>query len=226
MALIVFSTDIENIDSTVSNGSLIDLTNYANQGVARNTLAVVVFLVKRDALNNDTSITINNSSPLTATSWSFALPPQDGLFVANLYGFIIWSAGTYTLNQIVYYNGNFYYANAASVTDTPGSSDWTLIPVANIQIVIAGLSPAPSNLSQTQTYNFTTPHIQTGILATTLADFGLLVTEGKPRNWSQASGVLSGGSLLKSAYTNFAKQNYTGAQSIVDYLQAITQQSI
>lgn len=224
MANAVFATEISGVSADLTTANVLDDTNYANQGISRNTLALVLFLYKRDASSNDTNLPVSNANPLTVNSWLFNLPSQDGLFVCDFYGFIIWTAGTYSQNSCVYYAGAYYYVNNPSGTSQiPGGSDWTLIPLANIPTVIAGLSPAPLNLSHTQTYNFSTPRIQTGILADAEATLGEQIINGICKNWAQAAGVITGGALLDSAYTNFAKQNYSGAQGIVDYLQATTQ---
>lgn len=225
-SLVVFSSDIESVDATLSTAQLTDITNYNSQGVLRNTLAVVIFLFKRDANSVDTPITIDNTSPLTATYWTFTLPAQDGVFISLMYGFPVWAPATFTQNQTVYYAGNYYYVNVASTSQTPGGSNWTLIPTANIPTVIAGLSPQPSNLSQTQTYNFSAAHVATGIMANSLSDIGLKIVEGKCRNWQDAAQVLVGASLIDSAWTNFRGSNYTTCQAIIDYLQAQTQLSI
>src|SRR5882762_3345489 len=121
MANVVFSTEISNVSADLSSAALIDDTNYTNQGVARNALSVVAFLYKRDASNNDVNLPITNANPLTATSWTFTLPSQDGLFIAELLGFPIWGAGTYPLNSAVYYGGSLYYVNnVAGTSQVPG----------------------------------------------------------------------------------------------------------
>src|SRR6476620_10482761 len=134
MATVVFSTAIENVDATLTSAQLVDTTDYTTQGVARNTLTVYAFLVKRDVNNSDSPITIDNSNPLSAIDWSFDLPSQDGNFVAQMFGFPIWSAGTYMLNQCVYKSGDIYFCNQPSTTETPSmiATDWTNIPVDDI----------------------------------------------------------------------------------------------
>lgn len=220
MANVVFLTDIEQVDASISTAQLTDITNYNTQGVLRSTLALYAFLYKRDANSSDTQIALDNSNPLSVTFWQFNLPSQDGIFVAQIFGIPIWSAGTYTQNQCVYYSGNVYYVNASSTTQTPGGADWTIIPTANIPSVIPGLSS--NNVSQTQTYNFSAAHSATGVMANSLADLGLQIKDGRCKNWNQAAGVLTGAALIDSAWTNFRAGNYITCQQIMDYLQATT----
>jgi len=228
MATVVFSSSIEGVSSDLTTANLVDDTDYTLQGVLRNTLAVVCFLYKRDAQSADTLLATDNSAPLSALQWSFSLPSQDGLFIARLMGFPIWAAASFPFHSCVYNSGAYYYCNnAGGTSQVPGVGvDWTVIPLASIPTVIDGLSPVSPNLSNTQTYNFTTPHLQTGILADEEATLGEKIINGICKNWAQAASVIMGGALLDSAYTNFAKQNYAVAQGIVDYLQAQTAMQI
>lgn len=217
MAL-TFITSIQQVSADLTTGFLVDSTVYGGSNPARSSLALYVYLVKRDALNNDTYLTIDNSSPLTATEWMFTMPTQDGNFVANIFGFNIWTAGTYNNNACVYYgsNGNYYIANT-STSSVPGADGtWTLI--TNIQQTATG----NSTVYQGQTYNFSAAVAQSGSLALALADFGNNVKIGRYKSWEDAAQVLIGPALIQSALTNFRQGNYTNAQSIMDYVDMQT----
>lgn len=215
MPNIPFITDIENVSADLSVAYLQDITLYSTP--ARNTLALYVYLAKRDADNNDTFLTISNSAPLTATSWQFALPSQDGNFVSNIFGFNIWGAGTYAQNACVYYsaNGNFYIANT-STSQTPGGGQWTLITDV--------LATATNNSSvyQTQTYNWSSARAQTGQLGDAMATLGQLIIEGKCKSWENAGNVITAAAIVESAYVNFRRTDYSTAQKIIDWVDAQT----
>jgi hypothetical protein len=223
MALVTFSADIENVAADLSTAWLVDLTNYTSQGVPRNTIALFASLWKRDATSSDTVITITPINPATDVQWQFALPTEDGEFVTVLIGVPNWVAGTYSEYQTVFYNQNVYYvSNPAGTSQTPGGSDWTLVQWANVYTTLTGLPSFPSNVSQTQIYNYSTAHVSTGVLADAMSDFGLKVVNGQCKDWNEAAGVMTGGALIDSGWTNFRKQNYVVSQQIMDFLQATT----
>jgi len=218
MAL-TFVTAIQQVTVDLSHGYLVDYTVYGGSNVARNTLSIFVYIAKRDVNNNDTFLTIDNSSPLTATQWYFSMPAQDGNFVASIFAFNIWSAGSYTLNACVYYspNSSYYIANTGT-SSTPGADGtWTLI--TNILQTCSG----NSSVQQAQTYNFSAAVAQAGALSLALADFGNNVKLGRYKSWEDAAQVLIGPALIQSALTNFRQGNYTNCQSIMDYVDAQTQ---
>lgn len=214
MPTVTFVTDIEGESSDLTTGNLVDLTHYSSP--ARNTLALFVYLYKRDASNVDTAIVIDNSLPLTATQWNFLLASVDGGYVAKVFGFNIWSAGAYVLNDCVYYNGAYYIENNPATTmGVPGiSPDWTVITD------ILGTCTGNSTVQQTTTYNFSVARASSGSIGDALADLGPRIKDGRCKNWEDAAGVLIGAGLIESAWTNFRRADYTEAQSIMDYVDA------
>lgn len=219
MALATFTTEIGGVSSDLSTAILYDITTYTSP--ARNALALYCYLFKRDASNNDTAITLDNSTPLTVTQWSFSLPQQDGVFVNTLFGFPLWSAGVYVQNSCVFYvpNSTYYKCAVASTSGTPSiSPDW--VAITNILSEVLNLSN--SGVSITQNYNFSVVRAATGPLGDALASFGLANKNGKCKDMNQASSVMIGGALISSAWTNFRAMNYVGSQEIMDYLDAQT----
>jgi len=209
-----FITDIENTSEDLSTAELRDISQYGGSNPDRDQLALYVYLYKRDAQNNDTQITVTNTSPLTANAWSFALPAQDGVFVAIVFGFYIWSAGTYTLGTCRYYNGYYYKANT-STSSTPGSdSTWDLITD------ILGTCSGNTSVEQTQTYNWSDAHCSSGKLGDRLADFAPSVRDGRCKDVNKAMQVLFGAAMIESAFVNFRRGDYTAAQSSIDFTQA------
>lgn len=217
MATVVFSTTISNVSSDLSTAQLLDTTIYTTP--ARNSLYLYAYLFKRSSDNTDTQLTLDNSAPNTVTQWTFSLPQQDGTFVSIIFGFTAWSAGIYTLGNSVYYNGSYYRVGVASTSGVPGvSPDWILIT----NILAEVLNLANSNVSITQTYNFSAARAATGPLGDSLANFGLSVKFGKCKDWQQASSAMIGGTLISSAWTLFRSGNYSAEQDIMDYLDAQT----
>lgn len=214
MALSIL-TDIEGVSADLLSANLVDLTVYGGANPARNTLALYLYLYKRDALMNDTLLTVSNSDPLNVTSWSFSLA-GDGLYRAILFAFPIWSAGSYVLNNCVYRNGAYYIANT-STTGVPGiSPDWTLIT----DIIGTVLNISPSLVTIGQTNNFTTANAEAGPLGDKLQDTGPTIKAGKCQNINAAVNVMYGEVLIDSAWMNFERGDYTQAQELIDYVNA------
>lgn len=208
-----FLTAIENVSADLTTAELRDLSQYGGSNPNRSQLALYVYLYKRDAQNNDTAISISNTIPLTANSWSFALPLPDGVFVAIVFGFYIWSAGTYPSGTARYYNGSYYLANT-STSSVPGADGtWTLITDVRGQVT------GNITVEQTQTYNWSAAHSQSGKLGDALADFGPSVINGKCRDLVKVLNVLTPAGLIESAFTNFRAGDYQTAQSTIDYIQ-------
>lgn len=217
---VTFVTDIENVSADLSIAYLVDLTTYGGGNPARNALALYLYLYKRDAQSNDTQISVDNSNPLTVTQWSFTLPSPDGIFVAVIFGFDIWQAGTYSNLDCVYYNGAYYRANTAT-SQTPGSGgNWTLI--TDILATCSG----NATVEQSQTYNFSAARAEAGQLGDAMADLGNKIKDGKCKNWEEAAAVLTGAGLIESAWTNFRRGDYSNAQSIMDFVDAQTSLTI
>lgn len=199
---------------------LADLTTDYGVGgnPARSALALYTYLYKRSAALADTAITIDNSDPENVTEWGFDLiTDTDGWYVAFVFNFRKWSAGTFTLNNCVYHSGSYYKVNVASTTGTPGASgDWTLI--TNVMTQVYGVSS--TNVDVTQTNNFTTCNADSGPIADNLADFGEKVKSGKCKNWAEAADVLFGAALIESATVNHRRSDNEEAQEIIDYVNA------
>lgn len=221
MAL-TFIGNISSISADLSTGILSDITTYGGANSARNTLALFLVFVKRDANSNDTAIIIDNSTPLTVNQYSFSLPSQDGLFVGNMFAFNIWSAGTYTLNQCVYYTptNSYYIVNAATTTQTPGGSNWTLI--TNVQATATG----NASVQQGQFYAWSAAVVSSGALGDAMSDLAIRMVQGKCKNWDDAAQVLTGAALVEGAFLNFRRLNYVSAQQIIDYADAQISTSI
>lgn len=216
MPSIPFITSIQAESADNSAAILYDLTTDYGVGgnPARNTLALYLYLYKRDVELNDTAISVDNTNPTAVTQWSFSLA-GDGWYPAIVFGFKIWAAGTFTLNQCVYHSGSYYKCNAASTTGTPGvSGDWTLIT----NILTEVLNLGSSNVYITQTNNFTTSTASSGPIADELADFGEKVMSGKCRDWNEAAKVLKGAALIQSALINHRRNDNQQAQEIIDYV--------
>ncbi len=209
-----FLTAIENWASDLSTAQLRDLSQYGGSNPLRSALALYVYLYKRDAQNNDTPITIDNTNPLTANSWTFALPAPDGVFVAIVYGFYIWTAGTYPAGTARYHNGVYYKANTSTFSTPGADSTWDVL--TDIQAEVTG----NTSVEQTQTYNWSAAHSMTGPLGDILADFGPTVRNGKCRDLDRLTNVLYGAAMIESAFTNFRAGDYQDAQSVIDYVQA------
>lgn len=215
-----FVTYIGKTNADLSSSTLIDATIYGGANPARNTLAIYVALYKRDALNNDTQITIANTTPLTAIEWPFTLPAPDGVFVSMIFAFTVWTAGVHATMTGVFYNGVYYRSNT-STSGTPGvSADWDVITD------IVGTFTGNATVDQAQTYNFSADRARAGQLGDSMAALGQRMISGQCKNWEEAAAVLTGCSLIESAWTNFRRANHVDAQNIMDYVDATTSLTI
>lgn len=209
-----FLAYISNFAPDLTTADLIDISTYGGVNPDRNDLALYLYFYKRDALDNDTAISVSNSNPLTVTSWTFSLPTPDGVFVFIIFGFPIWAAGTYNTNNCVYYNGAYYKANT-STTGVPGvSANWTLIN--DIQAEVTNL--ANSNVSITQGYAYSAARASAGKIADNLAAFGQKYVQGRCKNWEDAASVFIGAGLIESSVVNFRRASYTESQEIIDFV--------
>lgn len=215
---LTFVASITSVTADLNQGIVSDATVYGGSNPARNTLALYLLLYKRDVNSVDTQITIDNSQPLTAVQWTFALPIPDGLFVGIFIGASIWSAGTYATNSVVYYSGSVYQANT-STSQTPGGGNWTL--VTDIATLIGN-----SNVQQSQVYMFSAARAQAGPLGDALQDLGPRIVNGVCKSWADAAAAITGGSLIESAWSNFRRADYINAQSIMDFVDAQTSLTI
>lgn len=212
MALAVL-TSISNVSADLLTADLVDNTVYGTPNADRDDLAAYLYLYKRNAQQEDTAVIIDNTSPLTATRWSFSLA-GDGWYRAILFLFPVWTAGAYVADNCVYHSGSYYKANT-STTETPGAgSEWDLITdILNEVLDLSG-----SNVTVGQTNNFTTPNAEAGILGNNLQDLGPSIKSGKCKDVNAATTVLFGEALYDSAWNNFARGDNVEAQEIIDFI--------
>ncbi len=211
----VFLADIENVEADLSGAQLVDLTTYCGANPDRDTLALYLYLYKRAVGDIDTQITVDNTAPDTVTAWDFALPTEDGNFVYIIFGFVIWTAGSYTLNNCVYHSGAYYKA-LTTTSATPGTdpTKWALIT----DILGEVLNLANSNVTITQGYAFSTAVAEAGPIGDAMAALGPRIIAGQCKNLNDASATIYGAALIESAWMNFRRQDYTAAQEIMDYV--------
>lgn len=216
MAAPTYVTDISEQSADLSTAVLFDLTNWGNSGnPARNTKALFLQLFKRDINNVDTAITIDNSSPLSVTQWNFQLAATDGNYPAVIFGYEIWSAGSYEAGNCVYYSVDGKYYQALSDTSAvPGSDEliWkTLTDPTSIE------NEENTLVDVGYTMNFNTGHIEIPISdeLETLAD---KIESGKCRDVDQLLKSLKGVALLNGAWVNHWRIKDTQAQAIVDFV--------
>lgn len=213
MPSIPFVTQIQDESADLTTANIVDLTTYTSP--ARSALALFLYLYKRDAESNDTQVSITNDDPENVASWEFSLAANDGWYVAILFGFPIWSAGTYAANKCVFYNDVYYKANT-STSETPGAgSDWDVIT----DIIGDVLNLSGSGVYITQTNNFSSARSEAGSIGDNAAAFGQKVKSGSCKNWEDAAGILFPDALIESAWVNFRRGDNSQAQEIIDFVQ-------
>lgn len=218
--MITFVADIENVSSSLSVGFVVDETVYGGSNPTRNQLAVILFLFKRDAQQNNTAISVDNSAPLTATQWQFTLPAADGVFTGNFFGFTIWTPGTYANLACVFYNSSVYIANT-STSQTPGTGgNWTLVT----DIIATCTNNA--SVQQTQVYLWSSARTEAGVIGDVLSDLSGKIREGKCASWTDAGAALTGAAALNGAFACFRRADYINAQKDIDFLQSQTAATI
>jgi hypothetical protein len=214
MPSLPFVTAITNVSADVTTAELQDLSTYGGSVPARDELALYVYLYKRDADNNDTAVTLLNDQPLTANTWQFTLNAVDGLYVAIVFGFPLWSAGSYVTNDCVYYNDLYYIANGATSGEPGVSADWDLITDILSQVLNSGTA----NTYITQTENFTTARLESGKGGDVLQALGQKIIQGKIKDSGDCADALFFAGLIESAWVNFRRGDSQDAQEIVDWL--------
>lgn len=213
---LTFVSDIESVSVPLNLGFVVDLTTYGGVNPARNELAVLLYLFKRDAINNDTAISVDNSTPLTATQWQFTLPTPDGNFVGTFLGVNIWQAGTYANLSGVYSGGVFYRSNK-STSGTPGiSADWDVVTDP------LGTFVGNSTVAQTQVYMWSSSRAEAGVIGDTLADLSEKIRDGRCSSWSDAGAALTGAAMINGAFANFRRGDYVNAQKDMDFIDSQT----
>lgn len=208
-----FVTVIEGESSTCTTAYLVDQTIQYGQGSypARNQLALYLYLNKRDINLVDTPIAVDNTTPLTVSQWLFNLL-GDGWYTCLIFGFRIWAASTYTINQCVYYNGSYYRATGTTSSVPNTDSTWSLI--TNILSTCLDLG---TNVEQTQTNNFTVCNgsIKAGNI---LQPLGQQIVNGKCRSWEDAGNALFVAALIQSAVVNHRRLDDLSGQEIMDFV--------
>lgn len=208
-----FVTAIRNVSADVTTAELADLSTYGGLGPERNELALYAYLYKRDASNNDTLVPLDNNIPLTCNTWPFTLA-GDGLYIAIIFGFPIWAAGSYVQNDCVYHNAAYYIATTGTSGEPGVSGNWTLLT----DIISEVLNVGSANTYITQTENFTTAILESGKGGDILQALGQKIIQGKIKNSDDAASALYFGALIESAWINFRRGDSQDAQEIVDYL--------
>lgn len=210
MPSIPFITSIRNVSADVTTAEIQDLSVYTSP--LRSALALYAYIYKRDAALDDTVVAVDNSDPLNVSSWAFYLN-GDGLYVAIVFGFEVWSAGSYAQNECVYHDGAYYRATT-STNQEPPHADWD--EITDIQSEVLNLGSA--NVYITQTNNFTTAIIESGKVGDVLQALGQKIIQGKIKNSDDCASALYGAGLTESAWVNFRRGDYQDAQEIVDYI--------
>lgn len=214
MPSLPFITAIRNVSADVTTAEIQDLTTaYGGVNPARDELALYAYLYKRDASLNDTPVTLANDAPLTCTAWGFTLN-GDGWYVAIIFGFEIWAAGSYTLDQCVYHDGSYYKATTTTSGEPGVSGDWDEIT----DILSEVLNLDADNVYITQTNNFTSAILESGKLGNVLQALGQKIIQGKVKNSDDAASALFGAALIESAWVNHRRGDNQDAQEIVDWL--------
>jgi hypothetical protein len=211
----VFVLDIQNVSSDLSSAQLVDLSTYGGANPDRDTLALFLYLYKRDASMVDTAITVSNTAPTTVTEWDFALPTEDGNFVYIIFGFPVWTAGSYTIDNCVEYAG-VYYKALTTTSATPGTDPTKWAVITDILSEVLNLSN--SNVTITQGYAFSTAVAEAGPIGDAMAALGPKIIAGACKNLNDASATIYGAALIESAWMNFRRQDYTQAQEIMDFV--------
>lgn len=214
MPSLPFITAIRNVSADVTTAEIQDLTTaYGGSNPDRDELALYAYLYKRDASLNDTAVSLANDLPLTASTWGFTLN-GDGWYVAIIFGFEVWQAGSYTLDQCVYHDGSYWKATTTTSGEPGVSGDWDEIT----DIISEVLNLDSDNVYITQTNNFTTAIIESGKLGDQIQALGQKIIQGKVKNPNDAADVLFGASLVESAWVNHRRGDNQDAQEIVDYI--------
>lgn len=208
-----FDTSIENVSVDLLTAQVVDYTVYGGANPARSSLANYLYLYKRSALQVDTQVTITNNDPVNANAWSFSLA-GDGWYRAILFAFPIWSAGSFVLNNCVYYGGNYYKATTSTVGVPGVSPDWTLIT----DILAEVLNLSSSNVEIGQINNFTTANLEALQVSNALQDLGPKIRTGKCNNVNDALQVIWYEGEVDSAWFNFERGDCVEAQKIVDFI--------
>ena len=209
---ITYITQIQRESADGTTAVLKDLTTYTSP--ARNTLALFLKFVKRSALLVDTSITIDNSIPLTVTEWTFNLA-GGGWYRAAIFGFPIYSAGTYAANACVYYstNGRYYKSKSGGVVSVPTTTaDWDeLTDPTSIE------NTASTNVEINYTDNWTTydADVPVGDQLALLSD---QIVNGVPKDWEDTTVALIGLALINGSWVKHYRTLNQDGQKIVDFI--------
>jgi hypothetical protein len=110
------STDITEEIATIP-----DNTSYGSPEADRSDVAVYLQVWKMNSDNEETAITITNSTPDTVENWSFTYT-EDGWYKARMIIIPNYDNSTvYTAGEAVYYDGAIYIAAQASLGNLPSN---------------------------------------------------------------------------------------------------------
>lgn len=116
-----------NSDATI--GTITDDTVYGGAEALRSAVDVYLQLWKMDENEVETVVTINNSTPDTATSWTFN-SSTDGWYKALITIIPEWVAGNYTVGQVVSYNDSLYISILLGVGNPLPTNTTYFSPIA------------------------------------------------------------------------------------------------
>jgi hypothetical protein len=111
--------------SDADTATITDAVVYGGANPLRAAVAVFIEGWKMDADSESTAITITNTAPDSATTWTFE-SDEDGWYKVRQYIIPNWNILTaYTTGQVVYYtNGNVYRAIASSTGNLPTNTTY------------------------------------------------------------------------------------------------------
>ena len=219
MPTTTYITQIERESADCTTAIIKDYTDYGvDDAPVRNTIGLFVKLVKRSASDPpiDTPVTIDNSSPLSVGQWTIDITnTKDGWYYMTLFGYPIWTAGTYDQNKCVLYsNGNCYRAKATVSSLPTVSADWELITDPT-STTIENLED--SGIYLNSTHNFTTCNAEIPV-SDQLEILADQITDGRPKDWEDTTLALLGKGLLNGAWVNHYRVKNQKAQVVVDFL--------
>lgn len=215
-----YITQIERESADCTTAIIKDYTEYGvDDAPVRNIIGLFVKLVKRSASDPpvDVPVTISNASPLSVSQWTIDITAtKDGWYYMTLFGYPVWAAGTFDLNECVLYsNGNCYRAKANGVSSLPTvSADWELITnptSASIEAL------ADSGIYINNTHNFTTCNAEIPV-SDQLEQLADKISDGRPKDWEDTTLALLGSALLNGAWVNHYRVKNQRAQVITDFI--------
>lgn len=215
-----YITQIERESADCTTAIVKDYTDYGiDDAPVRNTIGLFVKLVKRSASDPpvDVPVLIDNTTPLTVSQWTISIAETgDGWYYMTLFGYPLWTAGTYSKDKCVLYsNGNCYKAKADGISSLPTvSADWDLI-TSPTDSTIEALEN--SGIYLNNTHNFTTCHAEIPV-SDQLEQLADQITNGRPKDWEDTTTALLGRALINGTWVNHYRVKNQRAQVIVDFI--------